>query len=66
LDDTIPLSSQFSEDRLEQVIREGTHLHDPAGLAVPMVLLAVTLVRYTQWEDTNYGQWLATAARYPT
>ena len=65
LDNTIPLSSQFSEDRLEQVIREGTHLHDPAGLAVPMVLLAVTLVRYTQWEDTNYGQWLATAARDP-
>ena len=65
LDDTIPLSSQFSEDRLEQVIREGKHLHDPTGLAIPMVLLAVTLVRYTQWEDTNYGQWLATAARDP-
>jgi hypothetical protein len=65
LDDAIPLSSQFSEGRLEQVIREGTYLHDPAGLAVPMVLLAVTLVRYTQWEDSNYGQWLATAARDP-
>jgi hypothetical protein len=65
LDDAIPLLSPFSEDRLEQVIREGMHLHDPAGLAAPMVLLALTLARYTQWEDTNYGQWLATAARDP-
>lgn len=65
LDHTISLRSDFSEDRLEHVIREGTHLHDAAGLAVPMLLLVITLARYTQWEDTGYGQWLANAARDP-
>jgi hypothetical protein len=65
LDDTIRLNSRFSEDRLEGVIREGSYLHEPTGLAVPMLLLVVTLARYTQWENTNYGQWLATAARDP-
>ena len=65
LESTIPLNSALSEDRLEQVIRERTHLNDPAGLAIPMVLLSVSLVRYAQWENTNYGQWLATAARDP-
>lgn len=65
LDLTVPLTSAFSEDRLERVIREGTYLHNAAGVAVPMVLLGVTLARYTQWEDTNYGQWLANATRDP-
>jgi hypothetical protein len=65
LDVNIPLASPFSEDRLANLIREGAHLHDATGLAVPMVLLAVTLARYTQWEETKYGQWLANAARDP-
>jgi hypothetical protein len=65
LDAAIPLRSQFSEDRLADVIREGTYLQDSAGLAIPMVLLTVTLARYTHWEETNYGQWLAQAARDP-
>lgn len=65
LDTAIPLGSPFSEDRLGDVIREGTYLRDSAGLAIPMVLLTVTLARYTQWEETNYGQWLAQAARDP-
>jgi hypothetical protein len=65
LDHTVPLENPFSENRLERIIREGTYLHDATGLAIPMILLAMTLARYTQWEDTNYGQWLATAARDP-
>src|SRR5262249_16111687 len=27
--------------------------------AVPMILLATTLMRYARWEATNYGNWLA-------
>ena len=64
-DEVVTLESPLSEDRLEQVIRDGTCLHHAAGLAVPMLLLAVTLVRYQRWEETGYGQWLANATRDP-
>ena len=30
-----------------------------------MILLSVTLARYSQWEATNYGKWLASAANDP-
>jgi hypothetical protein len=65
LTETIPIDSPISEERLAQVIRDGTFLYDPAGLAIPMVLLSVTLMRYVQWEDTRYGDWLASSARDP-
>jgi hypothetical protein len=30
-----------------------------------MVLLGITLARYTQWEGTDYGNWLASASSDP-
>jgi len=55
----------FSEDRLETLIRSGEHLHSPAGLAIPMLLLGLTLGRHSQWEGTDHGNWLAGAATDP-
>ena len=65
LDESIRPTSFLSEDRLEDAIRSRTHLRSPTGLAVPMVLLVLTLARYAQWEGTNYGNWLATASSDP-
>jgi hypothetical protein len=65
LDQELRSTSLLSEDRLEEAIRSRTHLRSPTGLAVPMVLLVLTLARYAQWEGTNYGNWLATASRDP-
>lgn len=55
----------FAEDSLEELIRSNEHLYSSTGLALPMLLLSVTLARYTQWEATNYGKWLASAANDP-
>ncbi len=65
LDRAVTTMTALAEDRLEAVIRSNTHLNTPAGLAVPMVLLATTLGRYARWERTDYGQWLASAAGDP-
>ncbi|MCE9557136.1 MAG: hypothetical protein K8T91_27630 [Planctomycetes bacterium] len=62
LDARIRPTNAISEDRLEVVIRSRTYLRSPTGLAVPMLMLAVTLARYAQWEGTNYGNWLASAS----
>ena len=55
----------LSELRLEPLIRSGTYLASPAGLAIPLLLLGLTLSRYVQWEDTKYGHWLAGTASDP-
>lgn len=65
LDEKIGSWTPFSEDRLEDTIRGNEHLYDSIGLAMPMILLATTLARYTQWEATNYGKWLASTADDP-
>ncbi len=59
LDKKVRLTNAFSEDHLESVIRNQTYLRSPTGLVVPMLLLGMTLARYTQWEVTKYGNWLA-------
>jgi hypothetical protein len=65
LDETIQSLSALAEDNLEELIRSNEHLYSSAGLALPMILLSVTLARYYRWEATNYGKWLASAANDP-
>jgi hypothetical protein len=62
LDHSIRSAGPVSEDTLESLIRGGKHLHSSTGLALPMILLALTLARYVQWETTKYGHWLAKVA----
>lgn len=64
--DSVVLSQNpFAEDALEQLIRSNHYLYSPTGLALPMILLSMTLARYAQWEVNNYGKWLASAANDP-
>jgi hypothetical protein len=54
-----------AEDTLEGHVREGEFVQSSTGLALPMILLAATLARFTRWEGTNHGKWLAGAANDP-
>ena len=65
LDEAVRSQSPFAEDSLEDTIRGNQHLYSSTGLALPLILLATTLARYTRWEVTNYGKWLASAASDP-
>lgn len=65
LDAAIRNFTPFAEDTLEDMIRSNEHLYSSTGLALPLILLATTLARYTQWEATNYGQWLANTVNDP-
>lgn len=62
LDLRLSTSNPAAEDALEALIRRNKHLYSPVGLAVPLLLLATTLARYSQWNETRYGSWLAQAA----
>jgi hypothetical protein len=65
LDAAVPSLSSLAEDTLEDLIRSNDHLYSSTGLALPMILLSVTLARYYRWEATNHGKWLASAANDP-
>jgi hypothetical protein len=65
VDTAVPSLNPFAEDTLEELIRSNEHLYSSTGLSLPMILLSVTLARYSQWEATPYGKWLATAANDP-
>ena len=54
-----------AENSLETLVRDNEFLQSSTGLALPMILLATTLMRYSRWEMTDYGKWLATAAKDP-
>ena len=62
IDQKITADHAGAEFWLEDVIRKGAYRQSPAGLAIPCVLFALTLARYRQWEDTEYGNWLASDA----
>ncbi len=64
-DHSVTSRTPFAEDSLEALIRSNEHLYSSTGLALPMLLLSVTLARYSQWERTDYGKWLANAANDP-
>jgi len=65
IDQVVTTLSPFAEDSLEGLIRSNGHLYSSTGLALPMILLSVTLARYSQWESTDYGKWLANVANDP-
>ncbi len=62
VDTAVTSQTPFAEDTLEDLIRSNEHLYSSTGLALPMILLSVTLARYSQWESTNFGKWLANSA----
>jgi hypothetical protein len=62
LDDAISADHPLAEPNLEAAIRRGSYLASPAGLAIPSILLALTLGRYRRWESSEYGDWLASDA----
>jgi hypothetical protein len=55
----------LAEEHLEEVIRDKGFAHLSSGLAVSLALLGTTLARYSQWEGTDYGNWLASASSDP-
>lgn len=65
LDESLQSLNPFAEDSLEGTIRGNEHLYSSTGLALPLILLATTLARYTRWEATNFGKWLAGSATDP-
>ncbi|MCZ7652549.1 MAG: hypothetical protein M5U13_15810 [Thermoanaerobaculia bacterium] len=65
LDQALRAGHAVSELRLEELIRKRQYSTAPAGLALPLVLLGLTLSRFARWEETPYGYWLANAATDP-
>ncbi|MCC9602886.1 hypothetical protein LOC67_20240 [Stieleria sp. JC731] len=65
LDEAIRPASRVAEHWLEEAIRNRRFLYEATGLAVPMILFALTLGRFRRWSGTDHGNWLATAANDP-
>jgi hypothetical protein len=65
MDEKVGSCTTLAEDTLEEHIRSNQHLYSPVGLVLPLLLLTTTLARYAQWNDTNYGKWLAAQANDP-
>ncbi|MBA3640881.1 MAG: hypothetical protein H0W53_16775 [Acidobacteria bacterium] len=65
LDKELRASHKCAEDQLESILRLKEHSESQTGLAASLLLLGVTLARYTQWDEGPYGRWLAQAARDP-
>lgn len=65
LDAALRPSASVSEDKLEDLIRNLTELQSPTGLAIPLLLLSTTLARFTRWEGTAIGNWIASASNDP-
>jgi hypothetical protein len=59
-------SHPLSETNLADELRGGDMAYaSPEGVACALVLLLMTICRYTRWDDGQYGNWLAGAARDP-
>jgi hypothetical protein len=65
IDTAVPVTSPLCEDALEKLLRSKEHLRAATGVALPLVLLIVTLARYRQWIDTRYDRWLWAEANDP-
>lgn len=65
LDEAIRPASPLAETLLERCIYQDEYGQSPTMLAVALVLFAVTLGRYWQWEKTKYGNWLYAIAENP-
>jgi hypothetical protein len=59
LDAKLTSSAPLAENNLASIIRTNKYLSSPTGLAVPLVLLGISLRRYRRWETSNQGRWLA-------
>jgi hypothetical protein len=59
LDSAVSTMTPLAENSLEEMIRGNKYLTGPMGLAVPLVLLAITLGRFRRWEGSKFGGWLA-------
>ena len=56
----------LSEKHLADELRYGEIAHaSPEGIACALVLLMMTVCRYTKWDGGQYGNWLAGATRDP-
>lgn len=62
LDEAIRSSNPVAELTLERLLRGGEYEYRSTGLAVSLILLAITLGRYKRWEGTKYGDWFTSAA----
>jgi hypothetical protein len=65
IDNAIRPTLAISEANLEVLIRDRTFSQSRTGLAIPMLLLGITLSRFAQWEGTDYGNWLAQVSADP-
>ena len=56
----------LAERKLTDELRHGeTAYASPEGVACALVLLMMTVTRYTRWDGGQYGNWLAGAAHDP-
>lgn len=62
---TIGMKSPVAERSLETPLWDMEFQQTPLGVALPMLLMVVTLGRYKEWESTNYGDWLAQTVNDP-
>ena len=65
LDKLIFSDSKIAECLLEKCIRDRKFTYSSSGFAVSLSLLALTAGRYRQWEETKYGNWLASNIHDP-
>lgn len=65
IDQIIDPENKVAEHWLEDAIRDRRFLGDSTGLAAPMILFVLTLGRYHQWAESDYGKWLASVANDP-
>jgi hypothetical protein len=62
IDKSITAETTATEIVLENMILSGEYKQSPVGLALPCILLALSMARYKRWADTPYGHWLASDA----
>jgi hypothetical protein len=58
-------STKLAEWGLEEKVRDPAVLAGPAGPALAFVLLAVNLMRFARWRETEFGHWLSRAVDDP-
>ena len=64
-DSLIRCDSLLAESRLEGILREQSYQRSSTGLALPLIMLVVTLARFERWRGTKVGNWLTRAAKNP-
>ena len=65
IDQIVSPENKLAEHWLEDSIRNRQFLDSSTGLAAPMILFVLTMGRYYQWAESDYGKWLASVANDP-